>query len=509
MHLRDVHYATMAGNNELKHNATGNDGSSKGVGYRMIQWIISIFSLRKMNETKPLMAAPAQHVCGEEHAHMNGGRTTMMDYSASPVDGPLCDVGMDWIPKGVRSPVTKSRTSIKQKSKIVKTKIPTHSHTFASKRGRSSQRTRAAAGAFYHFLSSIFMKRDIIRNRNRRCWKKVRKQRLNMLYIEETDRMVAARKKFNNAYLKHNVVVFDGGDEGVPNLIGNGARWACTRIESGGLDVCHPPNSQTGIAYEREDNGEPIFILLPREKALNINSGGSKLCEAMRNVMKSQKNLKRGKSKTVFSDTKYCSVGSKPRRNAPGVEPGRYKMEDGVDCKHWDEMIRAIKRGEHALEGYSGTDAIRRIHEASKLVDWEKPQTTSGEKNGKVFNAVAFGKNVYLRAHIDHDFTYSVIQAHVERPVYGVKDEVVCYFCFPKRGIAVPLRPGDFLLINALESHCVSSRCRSDEDVFVLSCYLKTAVVGGNDNKRELNEKEIQSLQEYDRVLETTKRQKK
>jgi len=503
----DVHYATMAGNDELKHNATGNNGGSKGVGYRMFQWIISIFSLRKMNEAKTLMAAPAQHVCGEEHAHMNGGRTTMMDYSASPVDGPLCDVGLDWIPKGVRSPVTKSRTSIKQKSKIVKTKIPTHSHTFASKRGRSSQRTRAAAGAFYHFLSSIFMKRDMIRNRNRRCWKKVRKQRLNMLYIEETDRMVASRKKFNNAYLKHNVVVFDGGDEGVPNLIGNGARWACTRIESGGLEVCHPPNTHTGITYEREQ-GEPVFMLLPREEALKINSDGKSLCEAMIGIMKAQKNVKRGKSKMVFSESKYCCVGSKPRRNAPGVEPGAYKMEDGVECEDWDELIRTIKRGEHAFNGYVGTNAIRRIREARKLVGWETAGSTSG-KSCNVFNAVAFGMNVHLRAHVDHDFTYLIIQAHVDGVVYGLNDPVLCYFCFPAHGIAVPLRPGDVLLINALEYHCVSSRCRRDVDVFVLSCYLKTAVVGGNDNKRKLTEKEIECLGEYDRLLQLCKKQRR
>ena len=72
--------------------------------------------------------------------------------------------------------------------------------------------------------------------------------------------------------------------------------------------------------------------------------------------------------------------------------------------------------------------------------------------------------------------------------------------------MAVPLRPGDFLLINALEYHCVSSRCDSDKDVFVLSCYLKTAVVGGNDNKRKLNDKEEECKQKYDEVLKRSKK---
>jgi hypothetical protein len=327
------------------------------------------------------------------------------------------------------------------------------------------------------------------------------------LYIEETDRMVAARKKFNTDYLKHNVVVFDGGDEGIPNLIENGTRWACTRIQSGGLEVCHPPNTQTGIAYERRQ-GEPVFMMLPREESLRINSDGSSLCAAMVGIMKAQGNLKRGKSKMVFSDGKYCCVGSKPRRNAPGVEPGAYKMANGVICENWDELIQSIKRGEHAFNAYVGTDGIRRIGEARKVVSWETPSTSSG-KSGNVFNAVAFGMNVHLRAHVDHDFTYSVIQAHVNGMVYGLNDPVVCYFCFPAHGIAVPLRPGDFLLINALVYHCVSSRCRREDDVFVLSCYLKTAVVGGNDNKRELTEKEIECLGRYDQIIHRNKKQKR
>ena len=39
---------------------------------------------------------------------------------------------------------------------------------------------------------------------------------------------------------------------------------------------------------------------------------------------------------------------------------------------------------------------------------------------------------------------------------YTEKDDAVVYFCFPTLGVAVPLRPGDFLLFNALIPHCVS-----------------------------------------------------
>lgn len=39
--------------------------------------------------------------------------------------------------------------------------------------------------------------------------------------------------------------------------------------------------------------------------------------------MKTHQDLKRGKSKTVFSIGVNCVVGSKPQCYAPGVEPGQ------------------------------------------------------------------------------------------------------------------------------------------------------------------------------------------
>jgi hypothetical protein len=54
--------------------------------------------------------------------------------------------------------------------------------------------------------------------------------------------------------------------------------------------------------------------------------------------------------------------------------------------------------------------------------------------------------------------------------------------------------PGDFLLINALEYHCLSSRCNEDVDMFCVSSYLKTSVVGGNDNHGLLNKEELKYL---------------
>jgi hypothetical protein len=58
----------------------------------------------------------------------------------------------------------------------------------------------------------------------------------------------------------------------------------------------------------------------------------------------------------------------------------------------------------------------------------------------------------------------------------------VVYFCFPTLGVTVPLHPGDFLLFNALIPHCVSSQYRQDDAIMCVSMYLKSAVVGMNNN---------------------------
>jgi hypothetical protein len=81
---------------------------------------------------------------------------------------------------------------------------------------------------------------------------------------------------------------------------------------------------------------------------------------------------------------------------------------------------------------------------------------------------------------------------------YNLDDDVVCYFCFSRLGLVVALKPGDFLLIHALEYHCLSSRCDSDHNLFCVSSYLKTVIVGGNDNKRQLSVKEVKCMKAFD-----------
>jgi hypothetical protein len=103
-------------------------------------------------------------------------------------------------------------------------------------------------------------------------------------------------------------------------------------------------------------------------------------------------------------------------------------------------------------------------------------------KSARYYNAVGFGINVFLRCHIDKDFTMSIVQVHLDEKMYQNNDQIVCFFAFPQIGIAVTLQPGDTRMFIPQEPHCMSLRCNKDDNIYCISSYLKTQVVGLNYN---------------------------
>jgi hypothetical protein len=116
-----------------------------------------------------------------------------------------------------------------------------------------------------------------------------------------------------------------------------------------------------------------------------------------------------------------------------------------------------------------------------------EPSTSSSyQKTARYYNGLGFGINLYLRSHIDQDFNMSIVQAHTNNRNYQFKDKILCYFAFPRIGMAVALWAGDILPFNPQEPHSISSRRRSEDEIFCLSSYLKTSVVGLNDNSKTI-----------------------
>jgi hypothetical protein len=103
-------------------------------------------------------------------------------------------------------------------------------------------------------------------------------------------------------------------------------------------------------------------------------------------------------------------------------------------------------------------------------------------KSARYYNAVGYGINVFLRCHIDKYFTMLIVQVHLDEIMYQNDVQIICYFGFPQIRVAVVLQPEDILMFNPQEPHCISLHCNKDDNIYCISSYLKTQVVGLNDN---------------------------
>jgi len=164
-----------------------------------------------------------------------------------------------------------------------------------------------------------------------------------------------------------------------------------------------------------------------------------------------------------------------------------------LPLQHWRALLWLMRRAEESYKDIADHQVISHIHHAKKAVPFKTFTTTDPQHaSAKFFGGIAFGSNVFLRCHTDQDFTMSISQVFLKGKLhYAVDDDVIVYFCFPTLGVSVPLRPGDYLLFNPLIPHCISSRCKYDDDIMCVSMYLKTAIVRMNDNSLELTPLQI------------------
>ncbi len=259
-----------------------------------------------------------------------------------------------------------------------------------------------------------------------------------------------------------------------------------------------PRNHSIGLSLLSNNN--PTFTLIPRQSALSVlpKSGLNKTYDSLSYILSTHRaSLSRGHSKTIFCDPNdrvmYKCFGVRPGRNSTGILEFD-NWAERIDTIHWRRVMDMVTRAELLFEKFAEQEVLDHIRAAKQVVPFQTMHApnrhckSANIPHAKYFGAIAFGCNVFLRCHTDDDFTLSI--AHVllgGRQSYHLDDSVVVYFGFPTLGVAVPMRPGDFLLFNARIPHCISSRCCVDDDIMCISMFLKTAVVGGNDNGRPLN----------------------
>ena len=307
--------------------------------------------------------------------------------------------------------------------------------------------------------------------------------------------------KFSIAEIDNKIIVVDGGCEMSPPIRPpHGIRWCPIPVRD--LHIEDELCGDIGLSFPRIDGTSP-FIRLPRQVSLEIIShvGLPAIYDALSHCQKLRRvALCRSDGKRVFTDfgkqVTYACVGPQPSRISNLVLDNPPFL-DALPQRQWEHLVWLMKRAETAFSLFADHCVISHLHHAKKLVPFKTFSPTADNKSSTLssdfFGGIAFGTNVFLRCHTDADFTMSITQVFLKGcPEYQLNDHIIAYFCFPTLGVAVPLRPGDYFMFNALIPHCISSRCYMEDEIMCTSVYLKTAIVGMHNNALELTEKQSQ-----------------
>ena len=240
------------------------------------------------------------------------------------------------------------------------------------------------------------------------------------------------------------------------------------------------------------------FTMVARQKALDTlklqdKSNVTRLYEALQAVEKEQK-VSTNRHCPILNDGnpkhKYAGgYGLTVNRNCTGISQSAvYKKTSEEDVKALNNLAKGM---EYLFRMNGDVKAVNLAEAIPSVVEYPAIGRC------KIYSGLATGTNVYLPVHVDKDFISSLVMV-LKREACEQDDEVVAYFCFPELGTAVPLRPGDVLIFNPREPHCLSSRCHADDEIVCLSLYLKSAVVGLNDNSLPLTAKQEKLATLYD-----------
>ena len=308
----------------------------------------------------------------------------------------------------------------------------------------------------------------------------------------------------NQFKLTHNeidaeIIVVDGGNSTSPPIKPpDDVLWRSISVNQ--LHVEDDIHPNIGLTYPKVIGIHP-FIRMPRQMSLEIIAEVG--LQKITNSLQKCENLRRtalchGDAKRVFTDygkpLTYACVGPQPSRNSKTVSTQPPFM-NSLPNTDWRSLVWMMTRAEMSFRAIAEHSVLSHLDLAKRVVPF-KTFTSSTEDlpsnfHARYFGGIAFGTNVFLRCHTDADFTFSIIQVFLKgKSQYLPEDDVVAYFCFPTLGVAIPLRPGDYLLFNARIPHCRSSRCKYEDEILCTSMYLKTAIVGMNNSDLPLTQKQ-------------------
>jgi len=243
--------------------------------------------------------------------------------------------------------------------------------------------------------------------------------------------------------------------------------------------------------------GTHVFTLVPRCKALKaLGFRAQEEIEFCNNVCKHHTNTQRTRGKDGISTspgTKYCCIGVTANQGGHGCNDNAFKSNPELR----KDLSSFAKRREHLMVQYLSSATINGLQKSKELIGWN---TLNKGDNG-LFASLAQQADYTSPAHVDDDSGYSCFSVQTDnldnnQTQYSMEAPVAHHFVFPTMGVAVAMRPGDVLFFNPLHYHCCSPKAGDYKDVpvFVSSLYLKTAVVGCNNNSVPLTQLQAKVL---------------
>jgi hypothetical protein len=235
-----------------------------------------------------------------------------------------------------------------------------------------------------------------------------------------------------------------------------------------------------------------LFTLLPREWVKKVFDETNIFFDNFKKILdKNNKCNPRGGSKVpVFEKgtrQTYFTCGKAPKRESKGLKLVERKLTKINMLEAAKELHRYIAKVNFAAKAYIDTKSIHFAEMVNHMAGLEHFKIGKSKGVKSFWTAFAMAMNCAFPLHKDHDYFMGIIGI-LGAAGYHMDDSkqssVLQYFCFPTVGTAVALRNGDLLLFNPLPHHCLSSKATKREDVISTSLYLKTAVVGGNNNNR-------------------------
>ena len=249
-------------------------------------------------------------------------------------------------------------------------------------------------------------------------------------------------------------------------------------------------DTKCGFRYPMNHDEEDQILLLPRAAILEGHPRVKDLLNALDAAQDmSGSSLERGSERIVAfqsKGSKYINPGAYPDRGGKGITQ---RIIHKIQLHEWETLLKHVKYCENKAFTYLRSGFLAGFGNARLVVPFRTFPAPPGSEESKMFSAIAAAKDVCLNSHTDDDTIYSLVTPiDCNKSItFQMDDPICCYFTFPEIGIAIALRPGDILVFNPQTYHSVSSRADDAQHIWCLSLYLKTALVGGNDNSIQLN----------------------